>query len=107
MDAKLMSYNQQDFPTKFHMEGAINRVQKITEEENIKQKLKNAGLVSYTLTQVWNKQGKFRLGHYWAYKDEKAFVSCQKIINEMSQVDNDDNMSILQADRGIVLLHVN
>ena len=64
-----------------------SQIRKITKEESLKQKLKEAGLVSYTLTQIWNKQGKFRLGHYWAYKDEKAFVSCQKIINDSADYD--------------------
>ena len=63
-NAKLMSYNQEDFPTKFHMESAINKYQKISDNEDLKSKLKQAGLIGYTLTQIWNKQGKFRLGHY-------------------------------------------
>ena len=104
MNEKLMSYNQEDFPTKFHMEAQINRVQEITKNEELKGKLKEAGLVKYTMTQVWNKQGKFRLGHYWSYKDEKAFISCQKILNQMAQ--DNENTSILQADRGIVLLQI-
>ena len=44
--------------------------------ETYKKEMRDAGLVSYTLTQVWNKQGKFRLGQYWSYKDEKAFITC-------------------------------
>ena len=31
--------------------------------EKYKKELKEAGSVEYTLTQVWNKQGKFRLRH--------------------------------------------
>jgi len=109
MNAKLMSYNTQDFPTKFHMEAHIKELEKITSDIEMVNKLKRAGLISYTLTQVWNKQGKFRLGHYWSYKDEKSFVNCQKIINQIPRDDEDSasNNSILQADRGIVLLNVN
>ena len=108
MNAKLMSYNTQDFPTKFHMEAQIKELEKITSDIEMVNKLKRAGLISYTLTQVWNKQGKFRLGHYWSYKDEKSFVNCQKIINQIPRDDEDSasNNSILQADRGIVLLNV-
>ena len=38
--------------------------------------MRDAGLLSFTVTQVWNKQGKFRVGSYWAYRDEKAFIDC-------------------------------
>ena len=66
--------------------------------------MKEAGLVSYTLTQVWNKQGKYRLGLYFSYRDEKAFIDCQKILNGIPE--DEDNPMILNADRGVVRLHV-
>ena len=55
------------------------------------------------MTQVWNKQGKFRVGSYWAYRDEKAFIDCQKLLNGIPQ--DEDNPSIANADRGVVRLH--
>ena len=62
-----------------------------------------AGLLSFTMTQVWNKQGKFRVGSYWAYRDEKAFIECQKLLNGIPP--DEDNPSIANADRGVVRLH--
>ena len=41
------------------MEGAISRAQEVTQDKDLREKLKQAGLISYTLNQVWNKQGKF------------------------------------------------
>ena len=79
MKAKLMSYNQIDLQSKAHMQMMIGDIEKAV--ETYKKEMREAGLVSYTLTQVWNKQGKFRLGQYWSYKDEKACVACQKILN--------------------------
>ena len=64
--------------------------------------MKKAGLVSFVLTQIWNKQGKFRLGSHFSYRDEKAFVACQKILNGIPQ--DEDNPTVTNADRGIVLL---
>lgn len=65
-------------------------------------RLRDAGLLSFTVTQVWNKQGKFRIGTYWAYRDEKAFIDCQKILSGVPE--DEDNPAISNADRGVVRL---
>ena len=101
MEAKLMSHNQLDFQSKAHMESMIRDI-----EDQVRQyseQMAAVGLVSFTLTQVWNKQGKFRLGSYFAYRDEKAFVDCQKILNGIPQ--DEENPAIQNADRGVVLLN--
>ena len=71
--------------------------------KRMKQQFKKAGLLSFTVTQIWNKQGNNRLGIYYSYKDEKAFIACQKLLNGIP--DDEDNPSIVNADRGIVVLH--
>ena len=38
-----------------------------------------------------------------SYKDEKAFIACQKLLNGIPE--DEDNPSIVNADRGIVVLH--
>ena len=101
MEAKLMSYNQNDFQDKAHMEMFISQVEKQVRETH--EEFAKAGLMSFTMTQVWNKQGKFRVGSYWAYRDEKAFIDCQKLLNGIPQ--DEDNPSIANADRGVVRLH--
>ncbi len=102
MKAKLMSYNQIDLQSRAHMQMMVGDIEKAVEK--YKKEMKKAGLVSYTLTQVWNKQGKFRLGQYWSYRDEKAFIACQKILNGIPV--DEENPTIQNADRGVVLLHV-
>ena len=74
MEAKLMSYNQNDFQDKAHMEMFISEIEKNVAA--LGNQMRDAGLLSFTVTQVWNKQGKFRVGSYWAYSDEKAFIDC-------------------------------
>jgi hypothetical protein len=101
MSPKLMSYNQIDFQSKFHLEAELNRMEELVKQT--KDKFKKAGLLSFTVTQIWNKQGNNRLGVYFSYRDEKAFIACQKIINGVPQ--NEDNPSIVSADRGIVVMH--
>ena len=103
MDApKLMSYNQLDFQSKANLEMHVRQLE--SETDMYKEQLEKAGMLSFTLTQVWNKQGKFRLGQYWSYKDEKAFIACQKILNGIPV--DEENPTIQNADRGVVLLHV-
>ena len=102
MDAKLLSYNTEDYPTKAHMEMKITEFEKNIEKYS--EPMRKAGLVSFTVTQVWNKQGKFRLGVYYAYRDEKAFIDCQKLLNGIPA--DEENPTIQNADRGVVLFHV-
>ncbi|MDA7546057.1 hypothetical protein N8870_04400 [Alphaproteobacteria bacterium] len=45
-------------------------------------KFKKAAAVRQTVTQIWNKEGTLRLGHLWEYKDDKAFIACQKLFKE-------------------------
>tara|TARA_B100001057_G_scaffold478775_2_gene549614 strand:+ start:1632 stop:1952 length:321 start_codon:yes stop_codon:yes gene_type:complete len=103
MAPKLMSYNQIDLQSKFHLEAEIKRIE--NNVEKMKDQFKKVGLLSFTVTQIWNKQGNNRLGIYYSYKDEKAFVACQKLLNGIPE--DEDNPSIVNADRGIVVLHEN
>ena len=100
MAPKLLSYNQHDFPSKAHMEMFIAEIEKNVSA--LGDQMRQAGLLSFTVTQVWNKQGKFRLGNYWAYRDEKAFIECQKILNGIPE--DEENPNISNADRGVVRL---
>ena len=99
---KLMSYNQLDFQSKANLEMHVRQLE--DETEIYSKQLEKAGMLSFTLTQVWNKQGKHRLGLYFAYRDEKAFIDCQKILNGIP--DDEDNPMITNADRGVVRLHI-
>tara|TARA_B100001250_G_scaffold44137_1_gene34710 strand:- start:133 stop:459 length:327 start_codon:yes stop_codon:yes gene_type:complete len=103
MTPKLMSYNQIDFQSKFHLEAELNRIEKNVKE--LRGEFKKAGCLSFTVTQIWNKQGNNRLGLHYAYRDEKAFIACQKIMNGIP--DDQENPSIINADRGIVVIHEN
>ncbi|CAI8403585.1 hypothetical protein OAS27_05855 [Alphaproteobacteria bacterium] len=102
MVPKLMSYNQLDFQSKANLELHVSQLE--SETEIYSKQLEQAGMLSFTLTQVWNKQGKHRLGLYFSYRDEKAFIDCQKIINGIP--DDEENPMITNADRGVVRLHV-
>ena len=101
MASVLMSYITSTFQTKSDMRVAEEEWQKIIQE--MSSRFKSAGALRQTVSQVWNKEGVFMLGNMWEYKDEKAFIACQKLLNGIA--DDEDNPSIINADRGIVVLH--
>ena len=92
-----------DFQSKFHLEEELNRRE--TNVKKTREKFKETGYFSVTVKQIWNKQGNNRLGLYYAYRDEKAFIACQKILNGIP--DDQDNPSIINAAREIVVIHGN
>ena len=59
MTPKLMSYNQIDLQSKFHLEAEIKRIENNVQQ--MKPQFAKAGLLSFTVTQIWNKQGNNRL----------------------------------------------
>ena len=80
MESKLISYITSDFQSQSDMKIAEIEWEKIMNERF--DKFKKAGAVRQTVTQIWNKEGTLRLGHLWEYKDDKAFIACQKLFKE-------------------------
>ena len=79
-ESKLMSYITSDFTSKSDMRVGAEEWQAIIQE--MLPKFKKAGAIRQTVSQIWNKEGIFRLGTMWEYKDEKAFTECQKLFRE-------------------------
>ena len=49
--------------------------------EDVMKEFPKAGLVRWTVAQVWNKQN-YRLTSAFEYENENAYKACQKIIEE-------------------------
>ena len=80
MESKLISYITSDFQSQSDMKVGEIEQQKIMNEHF--DKFKKAVAVRQTVSQIWNKEGALRLGYLQEYKDEKAFIACQKIFNQ-------------------------
>ena len=105
-DSKLISYITSDFQTKSDMKVGEIEWEKIMNKNF--EKFKKAGALRQTVSQIWNKEGTLRLGHLWEYKDEKAFVECQKIFKE-AELEFKNKTGIVWkvfSNRGIVLYDV-
>ena len=103
MESVLMSYITSTFQTKSDMTVAEQEWQKIIKE--MSSRFKSAGALRQTVSQVWNKEGVFMLGNMWEYKDEKAFIACQKLFREAEQKMEERTSIIVKnhATRGIIL----
>ncbi len=80
IESTLISYITVDYKTRSDMKIGILEWQKII--ENMTPRFKKAGALRQTASQVWNKDGVFRLGYTWEYKDEQAFKECQSLFRE-------------------------
>ena len=106
-ESKLTSYITSDFQSQSDMKVGEIEWQKIMNEHF--DKFKKAGAVRQTVSQIWNKEGTLRLGHLWEYKDEKAFIACQKIFNQ-AEAEFKKRTGItwkVFSNRGIILYDVN
>ena len=105
-ESKLMSYITSDFTSKSDMRVGAEEWQAIIQE--MLPKFKKAGAIRQTVSQIWNKEGIFRLGTMWEYKDEKAFTECQKLFRE-AEMKFEQKAKITVKDfsnRGIILYDV-
>lgn len=106
-ESKLISYITSDFQSQSDMKVGEIEWQKIMNEYF--DKFKKAGAVRQTVSQIWNKEGALRLGHLWEYRDEKAFITCQKIFNQ-AEAEFKKRTGItwkVFSNRGIILYDVN
>ena len=105
-ESKLMSYITSDFSSKSDMRVGAEEWQAIIEE--MIPKFKKAGAIRQTVSQIWNKEGVFRLGTMWEYKDEKAFIECQNLFRE-AEIKFEQKAKITVknfSNRGIILYDV-
>jgi len=105
-ESKLMSYITSDFATKSDMRVGAEEWQKIIQE--MLPKFKKAGAIRQTVSQIWNKEGIFRLGNMWEYKDEKAFIACQNLFREAEmKFEQKAKITVKNfSNRGIILYDV-
>ena len=105
-ESKLMSYITSDFSSKSDMRVGAEEWQAIIEE--MLPKFKKAGAIRQTVSQIWNKEGIFRLGTMWEYKDEKAFIECQNLFREAEKKFNQKTQIAVKdfSNRGIILYDV-
>ena len=99
--SKLINYTTREFMSDNELELYAKKQDEIFTPKVIDE-FKKAGMLRRVLTRIWNKEGVFRIGRIFMYKDEKSFVACQKIFREFENENSDINRKI-SSSRGIVL----
>ena len=103
IEPTLISYITADYKTKSDMKVGMMEWQRIIQD--MAPRFKRAGALRQTASQVWNKEGVFRLGYSWEYKDEKAFVECQSLFREAESIfsKKTDIIRKVYSNRGVIL----
>ena len=98
-----MNCMELEFASKVELEHWIATFEEKVWTPDVMKELANAGLVRRTVAQVWNKDN-YRLTSNFEYEDEKAYHSCQKIIQEKVLPKAQDNYTIkTRNNRGIII----
>ena len=100
-ETKLINYTTADFATKADMELRIYKWQE--HKDKYLPKLKSKGMVRFSITRVWNKEGVFRIGYLFEYRDEKAYKDCQEIWQDIEKNMKSESVVKVFANRGIVV----
>jgi hypothetical protein len=77
----MINYSTRDFASKEHLELYLMRQEKAFSPEVVKL-FTEAGMLRRTVTQIWNKQGSFRVGILFEYRDKSAYESCQTLLKK-------------------------
>ena len=101
-ESKLINYTTADFATKGDMELRTYKWQE--HKDKHLPKLQSKGMLRFSITRVWNKEGVFRIGYLFEYKNEKAYKDCQEIWKETESKMKAEQAVKVFANRGIVIV---
>ena len=100
--SKLISYTTRDFVSENELELYVSKQDEIYTSDVIEE-FKKSGLLRRVVTTIWNKEGVARLGIIFEYKDDKAFLACQKLLDKYHAPTIKNFVTKVHASRGIVL----
>ena len=100
-ESMFINFSTADFGSKSDMELRLLKWQE--QKEKYLSKLQENGMLRFTTMRIWNKEGIFRLGYLFEYKDENAFKKCQLIWQEIEKNMKAETPVKVFANRGIVL----
>ena len=107
-DADLMSnvsminYTTRDFISKTELELFIAKQDQIYTPEVVDEFTK-AGMLRRVVTQIWNREGAFRVGIIFEYKDQESYIECQALIEKYVLEKFKDFTTKAVGSRGVVV----
>ena len=100
--SKLINYTTREFMSDNELELYAKKQDEIFTPDVI-EKFKKAGMLRRVLTRIWNKEGVARVGILFEYRDEKAFVACQTLLDKYHAPQVKTFVNKVVGSRGIVL----
>ena len=79
--SKLINYTTREFMSENELELYATKQDEIFTPKAIEE-FKKAGMLRRVLTKLWNKEGVHRVGILFEYRDEKAYVACQSLLEK-------------------------
>ena len=100
--SKLINYTTREFMSDHELEQYIAKQNEIFTPKVVEEFTK-AGMLRRVLTRIWNKDGVSRVGILFEYRDEKAFVACQTLLDKYHAPKVKTFVNKVVGSRGIVL----
>ena len=100
--SKLINYTTREFMSENELELYAKKQDEIFTPKVIEE-FKKAGMLRRVLTRIWNKEGVARVGILFEYRDEKAFVACQTLLDKYHAPQVKTFVNKVVGSRGIVL----
>ena len=79
--SKLINYTTREFMSENELELYSTKQDEIFSPKVIEE-FKKAGMLRRVLTKLWNKEGVHRVGILFEYRDEKAYIACQSLLEK-------------------------
>ena len=100
-ESTLMNFVTVDYATESDLD--VSRFRWEENREKYLPQLMAKGLNRFIVLRIWNKEGVFRLGFWYEYKDPDAFAACKEIWGEIESQSKKRAPSKIFANRGVVL----
>ena len=100
--SKLINYTTREFISENELELYVSKQEEIFTPDVIKE-FSKAGMLRRVLTRIWNKEGVARVGILFEYRNEKAFVECQTLLDKYHAPKVKTFANKIVGSRGIVL----
>ena len=101
-NVSMINYTTRDFVSKTELELFIAKQDQIYTPEVVNEFTK-AGMLRRVVTQIWNREGAFRVGIIFEYKDQKSYEKCQVLIEKYVLEKFKDFTTKAVGSRGIVV----
>ena len=101
-NVSMINYTTRDFISKTELELYISKQDEIFTPDVVNE-FTQAGMLRRVVTQIWNREGAFRVGIIFEYKDQKAYNKCQALLEKYYLGKIKDFTTKVVGSRGVIV----